>query len=406
MGKNYFCTTGICDATTLFHSLAWESAMSIILVITLLLLVIYSGLILYYRKGWQSAVVFHPPKTPPTTSIAVIIPSRNEEKNLPILLNSLKVQDYPSTLFTVIVIDDHSTDKTFQVANNFQGLNIKVIRLSDHTKGPINSYKKKAIEIAIGATDAELIITTDADCKVAPQWLSTIDAFYRMNQSKMIVMPVMYTPGNNPLSIFQSLDFLSLQGITGAAITNHFHSMCNGANLAYTRAAFLSVKGYEGISQLASGDDMLLLQKISKAYPDKVHYLKSSDVIVETAPMAGLRQFMNQRIRWASKSANYKEGKIIAVMLVVYLLNLSLLVLPFVALFQSGWLQYLLLWLLIVTGKTLLELFFLSPVAMFFIQQSLLKWHLFAQPFHILYTIIAGFLGMIGTYTWKGRKVV
>ena len=183
--------------------------MSIILVITFLLLIIYSGLILYYRNGWNSAVEFYPPKATPTTSITVIIPARNEEKNLPVLLNSLKAQNYPSELFTVVVVDDHSIDGTFLVASNFQGMQMKVIRLSDHIEGPINSYKKKAIETAITSTDSELIITTDADCKVAPHWLSTIEAFYRIHQSKMIVMPVMYTPDSKPLSIFQSLDFLS-----------------------------------------------------------------------------------------------------------------------------------------------------------------------------------------------------
>lgn len=380
--------------------------MDIILVITFLLLAIYSGLILYYRKVWNSIGEFHPSKAPATTSISVIVSARNEEKDLPFLLNGLKAQNYPHELFTVVVVDDHSTDNTFQIANNFHGMQIKVIRLLDYVEGPINSYKKKAIETAINSTDAELIITTDADCKVIPQWLSTIEAFYRTHQSKMIVMPVKYTLGNRFLSIFQSLDFLSIQGITGAAVFSKLHSMGNGANMAYPRNAFLSVQGFEGISHLASGDDMLLLQKISKAFPDKVHYLKSPDVIVETAPMVGLQQFMNQRIRWASKAGNYKDGKIISVMLIVYFLNLSLLVLPFIALFHSERILYLVIWLSMLTLKTLVELYFLSPVTRFFNQRSLLKWQAPAQPVHILYTVIAGFLGLAGSYTWKGRKVV
>ena len=55
--------------------------------------------------------------------------------------------------------------------------------------------------------------------------------------------------------------------------------------------------------------------------------------------------------------------------------------------------------------KTVIELFFLYPVAKFFNQTKLLWWFPIAQPFHILYTVIAGWLGKFGKYTWKERSV-
>ena len=62
------------------------------------------------------------------------------------------------------------------------------------------------------------------------------------------------------------------------------HNMCNGANLAYEKKVFYEVGGFEGIDKIASGDDMLLMHKIQKIYPDKIGYLKSADVIVKTQP--------------------------------------------------------------------------------------------------------------------------
>jgi hypothetical protein len=60
---------------------------------------------------------------------------------------------------------------------------------------------------------------------------------------------------------------------------------------------------------------------------------------------------------------------------------------------------------LLFTVKTIIELIFLIPVARFYKKISLL-WYFFpAQPFHILYTGIAGFLGQVGSYEWKGRKL-
>jgi cellulose synthase/poly-beta-1,6-N-acetylglucosamine synthase-like glycosyltransferase len=178
--------------------------------------------------------------------------------------------------------------------------------------------------------------------------------------------------------------------------------MCNGANLAYEKNVFFKVGGFEGIDQLASGDDMLLMQKIRDRYPDEIAFLKSKEVIVNTHPAETLKDFINQRIRWASKAGYYTDKKIAAVLLLVYLLNAWLLILGIFSFFYLAAFYLLIISLLV---KTIAELFFLFPVARFFEKQKQLWWFLPAQPFHILYTVIAGWLGKFGSYQWKGRKV-
>ena len=207
---------------------------------------------------------------------------------------------------------------------------------------------------------------------------------------------------NSLLQIFQTLDFLVLQGITGASVYKNAHSMCNGANLAYEKKAFQEVNGFQGIDNIASGDDMLLMHKIWKQYPDKVHYLKSKEAIVSTQPMKTWKAFFNQRIRWASKAKSYGDKRIIVVLLLVYLLNLSFLVLSVVGFFCSMyWIFLLGLWL----AKTMVEFPFVYSVASFFNKKSLLKYFLFFQPLHIIYTILSGLFGQFGKYEWKGRRV-
>ncbi|MEO6289150.1 MAG: glycosyltransferase, partial [Ginsengibacter sp.] len=204
------------------------------------------------------------------------------------------------------------------------------------------------------------------------------------------------------LKIFQSLDFMTLQGITGASVDKKFHNMCNGANLAYTKKVFKEVNGFEGIDNIASGDDMLLMQKVQKVYPDKIAFLKSPMALVETPPAGTLKEFLNQRIRWASKADNYTDPKITMVLLLVYIFNVCLLIAGVCCLLS---LTYFNLFIILLSVKTLAELFFLFPVAKFFNKQKLLWWFAPAQPFHILYTIIAGWLGKFGSYNWKGRNV-
>jgi cellulose synthase/poly-beta-1,6-N-acetylglucosamine synthase-like glycosyltransferase len=385
-----------------------------LLLFFLVLSVLYFFLILYYRKSWRSIPLFKPQTSnfKPQTRISVVISARNEEKNISACLDSINNQSYPKELYEVIVVDDHSTDSTASIVKKYEAGNVKLISLKDLSQEPINSYKKKAIEIAIQHSTGELIVTTDADCFMNEHWLQTIAAFYEQYQLQFIAAPVSIDCGMRFIEIFQALDFMTLQGITGASVHKKIHSMCNGANLAYTKKAFEEVGGFKGIDSIASGDDMLLMHKIYKRYPDKVMFLKSQEAVVMTEPARSTGEFFNQRIRWASKAKHYDDKRIFWVLLLVYLVNLSLILLPTLALFMNKQysinnIQYSIwsLWLLLLVVKTITELIFLYPVAKFFHKQSLLWLFPLFQPFHILYTVIAGGLGSFGTYTWKERRV-
>ncbi|MEO6405088.1 MAG: glycosyltransferase, partial [Ferruginibacter sp.] len=310
--------------------------MTILFLLAFLFLAIYCGLLFYYRRAWK-AIPTPPlpfsnsslPKYQLSTKISVIIPARNEAGNLYNLLTSLTHQTYPAALFEVIVVDDYSTDDTANIVKNYPASNIQLISLKEILKDEtINSYKKKAIQTGIKHSKGEMIVTTDADCFMGENWLQTIAAFYETNHPEMIVMPVSINCDNSPIEIFQALDFMSLQGITGASVYKKMHSMCNGANLAYTRKAFDKVNGFDGIDNIASGDDMLLMHKISLQYPGGISYLKSKKVIVQTQPMHTVKDFLNQRIRWASKANKYDDKRIMVVLSLVYLLNVCLLIIP------------------------------------------------------------------------------
>jgi hypothetical protein len=157
---------------------------------------------------------------------------------------------------------------------------------------------------------------------------------------------------------------------------------------------------------------MLLMHKIYQQYPDKVLFLKSKEVIVQTAPMKTVKDFFNQRIRWASKADKYDDKRIFVVLLLVYLFNVLLALLPAFFFFrnstfniQHSTFNIFELWLYLMLFKTIIELIFLYPVAKFFSKQQLLWFFPVAQPFHICYTVIAGWLGKFGTYQWKERNV-
>jgi cellulose synthase/poly-beta-1,6-N-acetylglucosamine synthase-like glycosyltransferase len=340
----------------------------------------------------------------PATSFSIIIPARDEEDTIGRCLQSIQLQNYPEELYEVIVVNDHSTDQTAGVVLALQRSfpRLKLINLADHMNGTINAYKKRAIEIAVAQSEGAWMVTTDANCEVPGKWLMNLDNYIQEQQPVFVAAPVMFTLTKTWLGLFQVLDFMSLQGITAAAVAAGYHSMCNGANLAYSKAAFEAVGMFKGIDHIASGDDMLLMYKIKQQYPGKLGFLFSPDVIVQTAPMLNWKSFLNQRIRWASKADSYSEKSIFWVLALVYCFNAALLAGVVVGLVIEGVYPVILYCLAM---KTFVEICFMIPVARFFGNSKILFFFPLMQPFHILYTVTAGWLGKFGTYYWKGRSV-
>ena len=342
----------------------------------------------------------------PITKFSVIIPARNEASNIEACIAGIRAQNYPSHLFEIIVVDDFSEDETAQKVLKIaqQHSNVHLLRLQDFTKDEnLVAYKKRAIEIAITQATGDWMVTTDADCSFTNNWLASYDAYIQEHDSVMVAAPVAYTNTGGFLSIFQVLDFISLQGITAAAVASGSHTLCNGANLCYSKEAFERVGKFSGIDHLPSGDDMLLMHKMKKSYPGKIGYLYAQNAVVTTAPSDTMGLFIQQRIRWASKASGYQDKIIFWILLLVYLVNFSLLVyLPINAL-QKGNINN---WLILMGCKTLIEIPFMYASAKFFKQQKLLWWFALMQPFHIVYTVVAGWFGTFGSYKWKGRTVM
>lgn len=376
--------------------------LNLFIFIAVLLSLLYAVLILYYRDGWLRLPEYRPDNTlTPITKVSILIPARNEEANIGPLLKDIMAQYYPPELMEVIVIDDHSTDRTADIASSFKG--VTCISLSDFTEGKfLNAYKKKAIEIAIQQSNGELIITTDADCRMCQYWVRSIVRYYETYRHQLIASPVLFTTDNSWFQTFQSIDFTAMQGITGALSATHSGTMCNGANLAYTRKAFNAVNGFNGIDDIASGDDMLLMHKIEQRFPRKTSYLKCKDAIVYTSPMPTLKTFLQQRTRWASKANTFEDKRITAVLAIVYLFNLLFPVLLIASFFNNQFISaFIFLWLL----KTALEVSLLLPVSAFFHKKKELTYFALLQFIHIPYVLYAGLRGQTGTYEWKGRQV-
>lgn len=294
--------------------------------VLLLILLIYVVFIAQLIYGFNKVKTFEKTELKPKTTFSIIVPFRNEAKNLPKLLNSISNLNYPKELFEIILIDDFSTDTSEKICIQWRMANgliestlLENLRLS-------NSPKKDAISRAVPILKHEWMVTTDADCVVNKNWLSTLDNFIQQKNPEMVVGAVVYKTKNNWFHYFQQLDLMSLQGTTIGSFGIGKPFMCNGANFAYTKKFFLELGGFGGINSTASGDDVLLLQKAVASKIDKVHYLKSVDFIVKTKPENDFFLLFMQRVRWASKTTSYKNIYAKSLAVVVLLMNISLVV--------------------------------------------------------------------------------
>lgn len=333
------------------------------------------------------------------TRVSILIPARNEAANIATCLRTLQAQIYPTALVEILLIDDHSTDDTAEIARQMALPNLRVLPVADGIGG-----KKAALTYGIGQASGELILTTDADCEVPADWLAQHVSVYQQQATAFVTAPVVLTAGPSALERFQALDMLGTMLITGAGIQSRTILMSNGANLAYPRTVFAQVGGFAGIDRLASGDDMLLMHKIARAYPDGIGFIKNRAAAVYTPAVSNWRAFFQQRLRWATKSGTYQDWRIIAVLALVFFLCWGIILSPLLAVFW-GW-TGLLPFIILFGFKVVADYQLLGRATRFFHQAELLRYFWPSQFLHILYIALIGLLANIfREYEWKGRRV-
>jgi len=365
----------------------------------------YLLLIFSLYRGWRHVKTF--PKDSDTQAekvrVSIVVPARNEEKNVKALLKDINEQKYPQPWIEIILVDDASGDKTAEAISEWHKgklIELKLIQLQEQETN--YSPKKRAMSEGINYASGDLIITTDADCRVGKNWLATIVSHYLKTNAKMLSGPVRLSPLKSFFSKIQALEFSSLVGSGAGAIGLGKPLMCNGANLAFEKEAFDEVGGYAGNEIYASGDDVFLMMKMKATYgSEAISFVKDAEAIVDTPPKAGWKEFINQRTRWASKAKAYKSLFALFSSGVVFLFAVALLLVTLGFLMGNVRLEsFLALWVV----KLVIDYIFLYRINRFLNQSYLMRYYFPAQSFTIGYTIIAGFLGNFGSFIWKGRR--
>lgn len=344
-------------------------------------------------------IVYRSPRSSETPFISVLISARNEASRLPACLDALARQDYPGDLFEVIVIDDRSTDATSVVAGSFEQRfkNLRVLRVDELS--PDMAPKKFALTQGIRAARGEFILCTDADCRPQSKWVGSMASCF----AKDVGMVIGYSPiePRRPVSLmhqFVALDSLALASAACASAAWNKPATATGRSLAYRKKTFDEVGGFQSIGHFISGDDDLLLELVRKT-SWKIAYCVATESLVPTDPPVSFGQFLNQKIRQASKGRHYNLVTLM-ILVAVYLFNLSLLTWVPLQYAQTGNSTLWLAWLV----KSGAELVCLTVGGLRFRRIRFLLSFPIVTVLHPLYVVVFGAWGLFGKFDWKDQS--
>lgn len=372
----------------------------IIIVILIVIALFYAVSIFKLTSGFSKIQDFNSRDVTQKNAFTIVIPFRNEAKNLPKLLQSLTNQNYDVTKFEIIAVDDFSSDNSQQIIYKWRMQNPDVQTTLLENLHLSNSPKKDAITRAIPIAKNPWIITTDGDCELPKNWLQTFDQFIQNNAYEMIAAPVKLKTKNNWFHYFQWFEHLSLQATTMGSFGNKQPFMCNGANFAYTKKFFDSIGGFGEINAFVSGDDVLLLQKAVAKFPEKVGYLKSIEATVKTKPENKLHKLFMQRVRWAGKSTGYQSAYAKMLAITVFAMNLAVVSAFVLCLFgKIHWHAVVILWLI----KYIPD-YFLMLKGKQFLNKDKFLFPFISSVVYPFFATAVGFYSLFGNVTWKGRK--
>ncbi len=328
-------------------------------------------------------------------TISVIIAARNEEKYIPELLKILLDQNYPKNKFEIIVADDRSTDETSNIVKELIKINsnLKLVRIEKESKTLVG--KKGALNAAISASGYDILAFTDADCLPTRNWLMEI--------SRHFTPEIDFIAGYSPLiiknklfSFLKNLERASIFAVTAGAFGINWKISSCGRNMAYRRTLFLQVEGFSGIGHIRSGDDDLMLLKMSQ-HINRTTFMFTRDSIVKSYDKEDVEQMIQLENRRASKWKFYPYSiKILTLFIFLYyilfLTALCGLIINYISPFNFA---------ILLLIKIIPE-FLLLTVFLFKIRRiRLLLAFPFAELVYIPYFIYFALKGTFGKFKWK-----
>jgi cellulose synthase/poly-beta-1,6-N-acetylglucosamine synthase-like glycosyltransferase len=268
----------------------------LILILIFLLLLINFLFYISIKKTFSKKI-----NQPADTKISVIIAAKNEEENITNLINALDNQDYDKNLFEVIIVDDNSSDKTYELTCGqlTDKTNFKIIK-ADSKPFP---GKKGALTVGIEKAKNDFIMITDADCSPQKEWLKIYSGILAKSYDFVFGAAPFFKENSfiNNLSCFENIRS-SILTFTSEIIGIPYSAAAR--NFGFKTPSFEKIKGYSNTLETLSGDDDLLLREAVKNKM-KISLATDKGSFVYSKTKNNLRDYLKQKARHTQTSLHY-----------------------------------------------------------------------------------------------------
>ncbi len=252
--------------------------------------------------------------------VSIIIPFRNEEKQLGTLLDSLKHLRYDALVETVF-IDDGSEDDSRIIVEQYADNPAHAAQLLSSRFDPTRrlTSKQQALETGIAAASHEVIALTDADMKLSPEWLDRlVDVFD--DRVALVFGHTTISHSGYPFPLLQSLQLEFLFSIAVLFHYLHIPGSCMGNNLLIRKSDYLAIGGQEGIGYSITEDQALLHR--FRRYGHSTGMVSPFHPTATTPPQATIYGFVRQLSRWAL--GGFSSNRTLLLSGILFLLHVSL----------------------------------------------------------------------------------
>jgi cellulose synthase/poly-beta-1,6-N-acetylglucosamine synthase-like glycosyltransferase len=322
--------------------------------------------------------------------VGVVIPFRNEEKRINVLLESIIIsKELPATF---IFVDDHSTDATLQlIQEKLSHIDHVVIQMPDGKQG-----KKEAIREGIRHTQASWILSMDADISFSPDYFEQLMS---LSNADMYILPAILVAEKGGHHLFE-VDLI-LVNAANCGISGHLRPiLASGANLLYRKDAFERLDNFSRHAYMPSGDDIYLLRDFREGGAE-IRLMTSTDFSIRTETPQSFKEFIHQRLRWIAKTGDVKDHLSTGLAIIQVILSFTFVVLMISLGVVGEWKLFLVTYL----AKTALDMLIFLP---FFDRIKRMRSWLFIPLYEIIFPFYSLMILLMMYFfkpEWKGRKL-
>ncbi len=258
----------------------------------------------------------------------VIVAVRNEAGAITPLLESLSRQTMRGCTF--LFVDDRSTDGTAAVLDAFcnsMGPRARVIHNGIEPKGLTG--KQLALELGLAGSRGDVLLFTDADCRVADGWVEGMCAYFRDPEVGAVIGRIELAAGKTFLSRFQAFEQPLINQYNFGSAGMGMPTGCFGNNMAARAMAIREIGGFARLG-FSMTEDAELLSTLGRRTKWKVRVSTREQTAAVTRPKESWAEFANQHARWnAGAFFSRDAGTRIGYTALVGYLMFCVLALPF-----------------------------------------------------------------------------